>query len=184
MSDQESIKGLPASWNPNFEMGLKPFWKENRASITRNDGFLLERDFLQTEFPDHNILFLDGAIRPLVTTHKLSTLDFSKIDMVIIDNTEGAVTSYMCDVLMPNEFTRLDFAAGPNDEIPAHQKGKWMTSIFVKLSRQYQEINTWTSPRMTEEERRKHMAENTESIEKAHSRVNTMKKYISEKLGL
>jgi len=155
-------------------------------SLTQQDVYDLERDLIRPEFPGHNILFFDGSIRNTVFAYKMRTLDLSGVDMIVVDNTEGASTSLLATALAPVGFTRLDFAAGPNDQVPAHQKGKHITSAFVRDERLRQCVPVITPHpiQMSEEERRKHMQESSLTIDEVREQVASILKYIEAKLGL
>lgn len=179
------IHFIPAEWNPQFTTnGLRSYWKANRSSITHNDATILERDFVDSQFPGTNIILFDGSIRNTLFVYKMTVLDLSQVEIIVIDNTESPITSFLADELIPSEFERHDFAAAPGDIIPSHQKGKHMTSIFVKKSRRTLEIPTRYPTSMTLEQRQKHMHESDEDIEKAKSRVFKIKSHLADNLGL
>ncbi|THV10582.1 hypothetical protein [Rhizobium rhizophilum] len=139
MSRPDLLKRLriymaPADWNPSFNSGLKPYWKQNDV-LSEEDALLMERDLLTPTFDGHNVWAFDGAVRPLVMMKRMHD-DTSNVDIIVVDNTESQFTSALADELIPaDHFTRLDFCARPGDPIPDHQEGKHITSIFVRPDR-------------------------------------------------
>lgn len=127
----------PAEWNPTFthKNGLRDYWKTNRHSIMAEDIKDIERCLLLPDFGDHNILFLDGNIRFMVLVHKLRSLKPESVEMIVIDNTEAPNTSLIADLMIPDDYERLDFIAGRLDPIPSHQKGKHITTVWVRKDR-------------------------------------------------
>lgn len=124
----------PTEWNPTFKRARR-YWTENRAYISENDIYTLERDLSKYNDNESNVVLFDGNIRPLVFVHQCKTMDFLKLDVIIIDNTEDMFNSDAPRELIPNEFVRLDMYAREFDDIPKNQKGKHVTSIFVRESR-------------------------------------------------
>lgn len=150
---------IPCEWNPNFESGRRRYWLENRPALNTQDVFNLERDLVTANFPGHNVITFDGSLRKPVFVYQLTKANFDEIELIVIDNAEDAFNSYLADRMIPPEFTRLDFVAGSRDEVPPHQKGKHITTVFAKKRRAETAapVRTETPTTLTEEERRPFM---------------------------
>lgn len=174
----------PAEWNPSFDRGVRRYWTENKASLDSNDIYDLERDLCSVNFSGNNIILFDGNIRKNVFLCQIAQVDFDEVDVIVIDNCEGAFTSESADVLIPKTFSRLDFVAGLKDDIPSHQKGKHITSIFVKKERLSKSVNVMSYVRenLTREDRKKYqLPSDGMDLEKE---INEGYKYLNDCLGV
>ena len=175
----------PAEWNPSFPQGARRYWKENRDSLDSNDIYDLERDLSTACFPENNIVSFDGSIRHKVFIRQITKMDWEKCDVIVIDNTESVITSELASALIPEYFVRLDFVAGPLDNIPPHQKGRHITSIFVEKSRLGESIPVIThiDPKMDFATRSLHMTPfgKTFDVKKI---IDQELRYFREKLGI
>jgi hypothetical protein len=121
----------PADWNPTFRQKCK-YWKENKALIDYKDAIILERSFLDATFSACNVWVFDGAIRKMAFAKKVSAA-CKEAEIVMVDNTEvHFIESAQC---LDPHFRRLDFIETDLARIPAHQKGKHITTIWVTQDR-------------------------------------------------
>lgn len=146
---------MPTEWNPSFENGKRRYWTENTELLDEKDVTDLERDLITAKHEGNNVLMFDGSLRGPVFVYQISQTDFSNIDMVIIDNTELGFNSIAGDFMIPQSFIRMDFVAGSKDDIPAHQNGKHITSIYVSPARLKNsiEVETETQTHLNPEQR-------------------------------
>lgn len=174
----------PAEWNPDFNRGVKRYWTENRSALTDADIVTLERDLITVNFPGNNIVLFDGSVRDAVFLYQVATMNLSEIEVIIIDNCEIVGTSEIAAALIPLEFERLDFVAGSTDDIPVHQKGKHITSIFVKRERLNNSISikTETPTKLSRQERRPYFMH--KDIFDAPSHIAGMVLSMNKRLGL
>jgi len=145
----------PTDWNPNFEKGMRRYWTDNRQSLAEQDIYDLERDLITAEFHGHNVVLFDGSLRGPLFVYQASKANFDEIEVVVIDNTEATYNSKSGDYLIPKNFVRYDFVAGPKDQIPPHQNGKHVTTIYVKEDRAARSVDVVTAhpPIMSDEDR-------------------------------
>lgn len=128
------IYWCPAEWNPDASR-MQPYWDKRKSSLMPRDVDALERDFLSANFPRRNVLFLDGSIRPLVLTRWGISPNLKHIDVIVVDNTESAKTLLMGRRLFSNEFVEFSFPETVASDIPKHQNGRHMTTVFVRHRR-------------------------------------------------
>jgi len=62
-------------------------------------------------------------------------LDESSIRVLAIDNTEAEYVDAVARRTIPATFERIDFPADSRDTIPAHQNGRWITSVWIRKGR-------------------------------------------------
>jgi hypothetical protein len=150
---------VPCEWNPNFDTGRRRYWTENRQSLNTEDIVNLERDLITAYHPGNNVLLFDGSLRGPVFVYQISKANFDEVDLIVIDNTELPFNCYSGDYMIPKDFVRFDFIAGSKDEIPKHQNGKHITTVFVKEDRAKRSkvVTTETSTSLKKEDRHKHL---------------------------
>lgn len=176
---------VPAEWNPTFSSGLRRYWKDNRASLNEADILSLERDLVSAPFRGHNVLLFDGSLRKHVFIRAADSGMFDEAEVVIVDNTESQWNSEAADLLL-NGFVRLDFAAGKLDQIPSHQNGRHITTIFVRPARleSSRDVAVAHEPRMTSDERRKHQLPSTLGEGAVAREIAEIRAYMQKRLGL
>ena len=164
----------PVEWNPDFagKNSLRRYWTENRDFISLEDALEMERGLIAPDFPGHNVLFFDGNIRFLMFVHKMRTIDLSEVDIIVIDNTENATHSTAADIMIPDDFKRLDFAADPSAKLAAHQIDGHITSVWVRESRFQNDAPNATG------DRRKILEKTINEI------IAGTENYLDQKLGL
>ena len=123
----------PCEWNPNRN-NLKPYWKKHQDCLTVQDMASMENDYTLDLNEKFDVVVIDGSIRPL-TMHKVKIF-LVKMDVtyIVVDNTESEMISEAADAMVPRYFRRLDFPATEEDEIPPHQYGKWVTTIYMNTN--------------------------------------------------
>ena len=126
---------VPCEWNPDFKKGRRRYWTENRGSLHTGDIAALERDLITSRHEGHNVMLFDGSLRDPVFVYQVSKANFDEVELIVVDNTELSFNAYVSGYLIPPEFERLDFVAGSHDEVPSHQNGKHITTIFVRKDR-------------------------------------------------
>jgi hypothetical protein len=122
----------PTDWNPYSSPTSKPYWNNNIDLLDANTILNMEKEYLHIiPNKDFDVIIFDGSIRDLTMLYVCNKFDLSDVKMVVVDNTEKAFCSIISDELLPEYFIRLDFVAGERDDIPKHQNGKHITSVFV-----------------------------------------------------
>jgi len=185
----EALKNLrmhfvPAEWNPNFKNLSKRYWKKNRAALNEADVYRMESDLSDPRrLEGHNVLVLDGAIRHAVMVRFGMLNVLEKFEIIVIDNTEARRNSFIADHYFKDlPFTRLDFFAGPYDDIPEHQAGRHITSIYVREDRLKCEIpiKLGRPYKLTDEERDKHQAAGQIGDEDLLKYIRSQERYVNE----
>ncbi len=126
---------VPSDWNPSAPDGFKQYWKEHAPSLRLGMIDELERRYLSIEpARDTTVLAFDGSIRALTMARWALDGSFGRPDVVVVDNTENGATSALAGLVVPDH-ERLDFVAGDDDIVPAHQGGKHVTTVFVSPDR-------------------------------------------------
>ncbi|MBD9542960.1 hypothetical protein IB276_26290 [Ensifer sp. ENS04] len=174
----------PTEWNPDFPKGARRYWTENRGSLDANDVTDLERDLASVSFSGNNVVLFDGNIRKHVFLYQVAQMNFDEVEVIVIDNCENMWTSETAGALIRPDFERLDFVAGPLDDVPSHQKGKHITSVFVRKDRFARSVHvkTHVSPKMDLETRKKYM-QVVEGFD-VDAQISDGYRYLSETLGL
>lgn len=173
---------IPAEWNPTFASLSKRYWVNNREVLAESDVYRMEADLSSTSvLKGHNLLVLDGAIRNYVLCRIGLEDRFKDFEMIIIDNTESKNNSFLADHYLKDlPFTRLDFVAGPHDLVPEHQKGKHISTIYVREDRmsQSQPVELGRGYLLTDEERAAHQHDNPPSDEALLKRIAKSEDYV------
>lgn len=150
----------PTDWNPAFNpKGMRRYWTDNRQALAEQDIYDLEAGLITPSFPGHNVMLFDGSLRGPVFVYQATMANFDEVEVVVVDNTETGYNGAVGDYLIPKNFIRYDFVAGPKDEVPAHQNGKHITTIYVREDRAKRSTSVLTAqpPVMIPEEREKFM---------------------------
>lgn len=176
---------VPCEWNPDFEKGRRRYWTENRESLNISDIAALERDLITSKHEGHNVMLFDGSLRDPVFVYQVSKANFDEVDLIVVDNTELSFNAYVSGYMIPPEFERLDFVAGSHDEVPAHQNGKHITTIYVRQDRfkVSAPIETEVPQKLTEEERREHLLNAPLEDKDVRSRIDAVSRKINELIG-
>ena len=122
----------PCEWNPTREH-LKSYWINFKKYLTESDQEEMELDYIIDLPKQFDVIVIDGSIRykTLEKTQQILQQYGEKVFCIVVDNTENEKLSNAAAAIMPNDFHRLDFPASDEDQIPSHQNGKWITSIWV-----------------------------------------------------
>lgn len=122
----------PCEWNTTYQKP-KPFWKHPKRNITANQAEKLQQAYLNASLHfTPSIIIVDGSVRPqsLITADYLAT-KYSKIRMVIVDNTETETMKKNINNKFSG-FKSLTFDETDKAYIPEHQRGEWQTTIFTR----------------------------------------------------
>lgn len=172
---------VPAEWNPSFKSGRKKYWTENFKSLDLKDVRSLEHDLI---FPIHsgkNIVVFDGSLRGPVMVYQLSKIDLSSVDAIIVDNTELPFNFQVLDLLVSDRFERLDFAAGPRDDVPKNQNGKHITTVLVAKDRLARsKPNTVDVPLASGDDWASHLIRPPFAVDELTARINTITDAVRE----
>lgn len=150
----------PTDWNPAFiPKGMRRYWTDNRQALAEQDIYDLEAALITPSFPGHNVMLFDGSLRGPVFVYQASVANFDEVEVIVVDNTETGYNGAVGDYLIPKNFIRYDFAAGPKDDVPAHQNGKHITTIYVREDRAQRSTSVLTAhpPVMSPEDRERFM---------------------------
>lgn len=179
----------PAEWNSTLKGDpvFKRYWGENRSSLCISDISALERDLIRPVFKGHNVVLFDGNIRNKMFIRHMAEIDFDEVEVIIIDNTESVSALYLAEAIMPKRYKRMDFVACNMDktEIPAHQKGKHITSIYVtedRLSRSAP-VKVEQGPFFSLDDLKQHMRYSREDEIAVDSSIKVIIEQINEMLG-
>ena len=123
-----SLRFAAAEWHTKYTQA-KNFWTKHARVLSDDIAKSLEDAYLAIEFsPD--VFVIDGSVRPgsvhAVDRHVRSHEDTR---MIVVDNMESMAKHV--EGKFPG-FTQHDFPEYDLEKIPAHQNGKWTTSVWLR----------------------------------------------------
>ena len=123
-----SLKFVPSDWNPTSDQPKK-YWKDNQNHLTPDSIESLNLRYLSIDF-DPTVIVIDGSIRPMnIEPVDQYLKNNGSVRLIIVDNME-TLSEHTLDKF--KGFKRTDFHETVKELIPAHQNGRWCTSVWVK----------------------------------------------------
>lgn len=120
-----TMQFTPCDWN-RTPRSPKLYWQRNRIGLDQAET--LTRTYTTAPFhPD--IFVIDGSVRPQCCEMVSRYVEDKPVRMIVVDNME-TMEPHTVDRFVGYE--RIDFWETDLALIPAHQKGRWCSSVFVR----------------------------------------------------
>lgn len=123
-----TLRFVPSDWNPDASRP-KQYWTKNQQHLTPDIAQHMTNRYLVIDF-EPDVFVIDGSIRPeniRIVDEYLNS--HTRPRMIVVDNmeslrkhTEGRFSG----------FKQHDFHEYDHAKIPAHQNGKWCTSVWIR----------------------------------------------------
>lgn len=124
-----SARFVASEWHTHYK-NPKPFWRNKLPYLNDQNVQKMEAAYLVIDFPA-DVFVIDGSLRPqcVQLVHEHIESGQSKCRMIVVDNMESMVRHTAGKF---PEFKQYDFHEYDMEKIPAHQNGRWCTSVWIR----------------------------------------------------
>jgi hypothetical protein len=127
-----SMLFVPCEWHTSH-LSPKQYWKKNANMINEEQASYLNNIYscIPQSFKP-TVIVIDGSVRPqtvVTTAHYIK--HSTQVRMIVVDNMETMRSSTEG---MFTGFQEYPFHEKDPEKIPKHQKGKWCSSAFMRIS--------------------------------------------------